>query len=478
MRTSWIAVPLSLLAASCGAPTGFPNDAGTDATADVEVSDTSVGFADTGPSVGGCSASPDCRQVDCGAKPTTTISGVVYDPAGRRPLYNVFVYVPNTTPDPIPEGNVVCSQCQAAASGSPLVSATTDANGRFVIKNAPSGNNIPLVMQVGKWRRQITIPHVTECTDNPQTDKNQTRLPKKTSEGNLPLMAFTSGGCDVAECFLRNIGIDDSEFVAPGSSTGHVHFFTGQGGGSYVTGGNTWQNTYQWWKDSKNLLKYDIVFNACECSPLDRNAGGGSGDAYQAIREYVNGGGRLFSTHYYYNWFAKPTGPADFQSVAQWLPGGKGVSGVSDYFVDTTFPKGKAFGDWLQGQGVTTTPGVVALDESQIDLTNDVGTVNAGATRWIYKGTSKSDPNYLSKFVTFNAPVGAATPQQCGRAVFTEFHLDGFGGGLFPSECKAQPVKDGGASHENNQAALEFLFFDLSSCVQDASQPPPPPPPK
>jgi hypothetical protein len=45
----------------------------------------------------------------------------------------------------------------------------------------------------------------------------------------------------------------------------------------------------------------------------------------------------------------------------------------------------------------------------------------------------------------------------------------------FPSECE-NPSMDSPSGHATNEKALEFLFFDLSSCVQDDSQPPPPPP--
>src|SRR3954466_14353608 len=56
--------------------------------------------------------------------PSTSISGTVYDPAGINGLYNVYVYVPNAALAPIADGPT-CTQCQAPASGNPVVSATT-----------------------------------------------------------------------------------------------------------------------------------------------------------------------------------------------------------------------------------------------------------------------------------------------------------------------------------------------------------------
>ena len=419
-----------------------------------------------------------CVNLECSQSQSTSISGVVYDPAGKRPLYNVFVYVPNAPLDPIVPGNPVCAACEAKASGSPIASAVTDTNGRFQITNAPSGSNIPLVMQVGKWRREITIAHVAAGVDNPQTDPNRTRLPGKSSEGDMPLIALTTGGCDLMECWLERIGIDPSEIVAPGSTTGHVHLYTGAGGSS-IPGGYNEAQTYAWWMQVKNLEAYDILLEGCDCSPRERNVTGQPGDAYQAMHDYLNGGGRAFVTHFYYNWFSPESacegkatcqGPSDFNGVASWCAGscGQGVKGLSSYYVDTSFPKGKAFGDWLQSEGVTTSPGVITLDETQSDLANDVGTVT-GATRWIYSASSPTEPSYLTKYLTFNTPVGTAPAQQCGRAEFTEFHLSDFSSGAtFPAECAGGSA----GAHANNEAALEFLFFDLSSCVQDDTQPP------
>src|SRR5262249_6933325 len=142
--------------------------------------------------------------------------------------YNVIVYVPNSPVQPFTNG-ATCDQCGVVASGDPITTALTDSKGNFTLKNVPAGANIPLVIQLGKWRRQVTIPNVTSCQDNPVTDHNTTRLPKNQTEGDLPQMALTTGGCDALECLFRKIGIDDTEFTA-GSGKGRMHLYQGSGG--------------------------------------------------------------------------------------------------------------------------------------------------------------------------------------------------------------------------------------------------------
>lgn len=56
----------------------------------------------------------------------------------------------------------------------------------------------------------------------------------------------------------------------------------------------------------------------------------------------------------------------------------------------------------------------------------------------------------------------AAPAARCGRAVATDIHV---GNGSLTSMTE-------------QEAALEFMFFDLASCVIDDAEPPKPPAPK
>lgn len=433
-------------------------------------------FADGGVNVipKGC-VNLECQQHNR----NTRITGTVYDPKGTLPLYNVYVYIPNAPLDPITTGPV-CTPCQAPASGKPLAVATTNEAGQFELSNVPDGDNIPLVIQIGKWRRVLTLSHVSVAKNNAfntKTDPRDTtkealmRMPKRQAEGspfdNIPLIAVTTGACDYGECFLMNtIGIDEKEF----ETGGRVHIYDGNGGETarpiaYGTSANLFG-------DAKTLNQYDLVFVSCECSTFDRGTG------YANVEAYLNGGGRFFGTHYAYNFFANQTqcaaaaadttcnGPADFNSVAGWKGDDGSTYYAAPYAIDDTFPKGKSFSTWLTNvQGGT--PGIIDLKDTR----GDVDMVADGkATRWIYTtGPNGGNPTnaYSTVYLTFNTPVNQPADNQCGRAVFSDVHVAGTSSGF----CGDQDP-----DYQSNLNALEFLFFDLNSCVQNDSKAPISPP--
>jgi len=94
--------------------------------------------------VGACTVNYSCPA----ATGPTKLTGTVTIPAGNLPLYNAQVYIPTgeALPEP-PKTGVSCDRCVPMPS---MFATTTDASGKFTLANVPSGQNIPLIIQVGK----------------------------------------------------------------------------------------------------------------------------------------------------------------------------------------------------------------------------------------------------------------------------------------------------------------------------------------
>jgi hypothetical protein len=417
----------------------------------------------TGQFVTGAGGSPpecvnlECQQVDCSGGVTTTVTGTVYDPSGTLPIYNVVVYVPNAPVDPVPEG-LTCDNCAAQLSGSPLVSALTDTQGRFTLEDVPVGADIPLVIQIGKWRRLVTLPAVTECVENPLTDVELTRLPKSSAEGNLPRIALSTGSADPLFCLLRRLGIDDSEYGVAGSDA-RIHFYRGANGADQFDdgfgaspGADFGDAPTTLWQDG--WPSYDIVMLSCEGDehPDEKNG------HRTALRDYIDLGGRVFATHYHYNWF-QGDAPADMMSVASFSGNQNAFDGLVD--IVTSFPKGMALADWLLFVDGASPHGHFNVVDGRRHTTALDATL---AQTWV---TREDDTVYFS----FNAPVGAEPENQCGRMVFSDIHVSAGAGdasGDFPSACNDNPLTE-------QEKALLFMLFDLSACLTPDDDPPCPP---
>jgi hypothetical protein len=450
----------------------------------------------------------------CDGGQPTTISGTVYDPGAHDPLFNVVVYVPGTAVQPLSTG-ASCDSCSSLYTGHPIVTALTDATGRFVITNAPDGDNIPLVVQIGKWRRQFTIAKVTPCTENALPDRTLT-LPKNHLEGDIPNIAVSTGGADTLECLLTRIGIDGSEYGPGANGPGRIHIFQGLssmagdrpdaagvpalaaqcdagvtlGTHAVPTAGPSTPLSYKaLWDSTNDIMRYDLVLFSCEgAETANMNQ--------QVLFDYAQAGGRVFASHYHYSWFN--TGPfSAAANLADWTRGAVAIeplvcnsTGTIGGQIITTlpngqpFPGGQAMHDWLTTVGAEGSDGLVPLENARHNA--DLGPQSL-ATEWVASGpgsvygTPPDDvpvsANGATLYMSFNTPIGAPAENQCGQVIFSDLHVSASAGdqpgtvvpGVAPGECANVELAP-------DEKILEFMLFNLSSCVQPEGLPPAPPP--
>lgn len=479
------AAATSMAIAACGARTGLDFVAAPDA--------------------GPCgSPGPLSAQVHtCDGGGSTTISGTIYDPAAKNPLFNVVAYVPGSTPQPFKEG-ASCDSCSDLYTGSPVATAVTDANGRFTIKNAPDGADIPLVVQVGKWRRQFTIKSVTACEDNLLPDRGLT-LPKNHAEGDIPNIAVSTGAADTLECLLSRIGLDATEYGGGADGPGHIHVFQGGtgaqppapptqtaalcpagAGGSKHLVPNTAPpgpaSSQALWDSTADIMRYDMVLMSCEG---DETAGMNQ----QVLFDYAAAGGRVFASHYHYSWF--DTGPFGDANLAVWTRGANPIypltcnaTGTSEATIVTTlangqpFPGGQAMEQWLTNVNAWTDAGVPVENARENAI---VGPANTASQAWVAAGPDSQfaagDAAVVgggeTLYLSFNTPLNAAPANQCGQVIFSDLHVSAAAGDDWqkpvPDECAQVDLSP-------QEKVLEFMLFDLSSCVTPKALPPQAPP--
>jgi hypothetical protein len=441
---------------------------------------------------------PDGAVVDSVPDPNcpnggnTTVSGIVYDPALQNPLYNITVFIPNQLSDlPNLNSGASCAACADYYPANIVAAAGTDVHGHFTITRAaggpaiPVGKNIPIVVQTGKWRMAFTFGEVTACQDNVAPDKTL-RLPAKASEGNLPDIAISTGGADSLECLPLRIGIDSSEYVAGGAGPGHLHIFQGAGGATTTAG--TPKSPASLWDSQADLMKNDVVLLSCEGAETT----GVTTASRTDLQNYANSGGRVFASHFHYSWFNQA--PFLAQNLAKWTPGANALDDNTFFpgeVVTTlntaaggTFPEGVALGQWLGVVNALDANGLLDIWFSRHNA--DVSTANTPSQPWIVLDKSSSMDPGATQYFSWDTPVGTAGAEQCGRIVYSDLHVSGgpgkaegnvppdypmargMQGGTVPDQCAMHPLTP-------QEKALEFMLFDLSSCLIPVGSPPVPP---
>jgi hypothetical protein len=415
----------------------------------------------------------------------------VYAPNGVQPLNNALVYVPNSTLPAITAGPS-CDRCADEVLGNPIAGTVTGPDGSFVLHNAPAGVDFPLVVKLGKWRRVVTIPAVTRCT-NVDLTVEQTRLPRNMQDAtqqnvgyvNIPHFAIATGQVDAIECVLRQIGVSDAEFTLP-TGTGRIHMYRDNGGTmgckNFRKISKTQYSTTQCATTSstdvvqaplsdlfstsngvKRLDQYDVAIFDCRGSEYYRSA-------YDLpLHDWANSGGRLFASHYSYTYLYQND---DFQDTATWGGPQKGNGDVTTGIIDSSFARGQAFNTWLGNVGAwSPSNGYIKITDPR----EYVQSINPGTDRFIYTDTQvhvdggyTNTTNAVEQYA-FNTPFGADSSNICGRVLYSAFHVAGassLGDKVFPSYCST-------GSMTAQEKVLEYMIFDLSSCVSVGSAPPP-----
>ena len=380
------------------------------------------------------------NQVACDGGATTTITGRVV--AGTiaqygtpDPVPGVLVYVPNAPLKAFSTG-VQCSQCGADVSGNPLVQTTTGIDGTFVITNMPVGNNIPVVIQLGRWRREVTF-NVPSCAT---TAVGDIHMPRTKAEGDIPFTAIDTGNVDAIECVLLKMGVDQGEFTKPGVG-GRMEMYTGNGAnaGAGTPAETTLVNSLA------TLDEYDQVFFPCWGGEFLK-----TGAQQTNVIDYTSNGGRVFSTHYSYTWLFND---APFSGTANWAANTNSWNALTGA-VDQSSQQGQTFAGWLN---------VIGLNPASLNIAfprEDSTAVVAPTLQWIYS----SSPQFPLDF-SFETPINMSP--QCGRVFYLDFHVTNAGtsGVAFPNECTAGPMTA-------QEKVLEYMIWQLAQCT-----PPPPPPP-
>jgi hypothetical protein len=426
-----------------------------------------------------------CFQFDCSVKhaPPTSVSGIVYAPNGTLPLYGVNVYVPASDPGPLTQG-VTCSRCGDGLQGGSLAAAVTDEAGHFSLTNVPATNGVPIVIQVGKWRRQLKLDTVAACQDTP-IDPVDTTLPKSrtdftpsTSGVDLPKIALSTGVADALECLPLKLGIDPTE-ITSSTGTGSLHLYSdtsspGRGAGTFNAtwpGGNApMTDSAVMWGTTSTLAPYDIVMLSCEGDqyPVTKPQ-----SSLQALHDYADVGGRIFMSHWHNIWIGGERGNAmhglpDWQTAATWtFAGNPNPDTLTATIDEVNNPKGQSFATWMLNVMGSTTRDLITVAQAR-DTSSGVNAVTT--ERWVYLDPATS-PNVTGAMnFQFTVPMQDMPADRCGKVVFSDMHVSA------DSSSSPAVAYPGGCAHDAmgnlkpltaQEKALAFMFFDIASCVSN-----------
>jgi hypothetical protein len=416
------------------------------------------------------------NRCGCPAGTATQLTGTVFAPNGTLPVPNALIYIPNgdsVSPygvTPFVDGVANGNGCSCQVSGLPIAQATSGVDGSFTLTNMPAGPAVPLVIQLGRWRRLVTV-NVPACVTSPVA-ASLTRLPTRQNEGSpvdsIPLMALATGDVDGMECVLRKMGIEDSQFTNAGG-TGRIQFYRDNGA---RLNGQT-PGYAQLTANQATVDQYDALIFPCRGQAHDEPAAAKQLvlDVATNVNAYVNKGGRAFFSHFSYAWLynVAPSNQLPWLSTTNTntVDGTHWDNNIQAQVI-TTFPRGQTFADWLALPAVNAlapagaNPPQITVLQAREDMHTPVNPTIPIETAQEWVTTYQATPRQAAQYVTFDAPWGLPATQQCGRVLWSAFHVTtgNTGNATFPAECTG--------TFTAQEKVLAYMLFDMTSTVNPA----------
>jgi hypothetical protein len=239
------------------------------------------------------------------------------------------------------------------------------------------------------------------------------------------------------------------------------------------------------------LNAYDVAILDCEGSDYTRSAA-----RQNTLNAFADAGGRVFASHYSYTYLDGVTSVDQnkaptafntsaaykFDDTAVWFGPYNDEGSTTTGIIDLTNSKGQAFDAWLAATNALHP----VFGDGYINIIDPRGFVKSlvsGVTdRFVYTQANHIVPGYTAQSTpsgdinvddsiqqySFNTPVGAAPDAVCGRVLYSAFHVAGANldthNAVFPEECNTAPLTP-------QEKILEFMIFDLSSCLTPSPPP-------
>ncbi len=428
---------------------------------------------------GGVDAGPADAGGDAGC--TTTVSGVVFDPAAALPLPNVYVYQPTGALVPLPD-NGATPQCDTCASllspNNGTVYSAVDGSFTLPVDVSGGTTNIRLVVQTGRWRREITIPSVTAC-GNTALANGTVRLPRNRTEGNIPKIAIGMANQESLECLLVKMGVSTSEFAPYQTATDPNRIQLFRNNGNITTTPAAPAMLANLVGNAARLNSYSAVIFPCGAGG-DVTLSGTTAAQRANVSAYANAGGKVFINHVPGDAFIKdqlaatgwPATATIANAAANEPCGSPPCVAKTKLLTGVNGPDQLTAWMSLPSVGGTVTYGTpfyrVNYAKNMVTAVNATTSIEWARGLTTNNWTATPGGNYTMVY-SFETPPTAAN--KCGRVVYSDMHLAparGTQGMPFPAACSSAPLSE-------DEKAFEYLLFALTACA--VGTPPVTPPP-